>query len=229
MANPFAPLKGTASGKLGPLPVWGWGVILGVLVLGVYYYENNKQKAANAAVVSATTTGDNLAAGLVDNTSTDPTDGLTGLTDQNTGTTSGTLGSSLQTNSQWESSAVSWLSGHGYSPLVAQSALEAYLNGTLDNSNTNYVGAVNAAIQNFGLPPEGTFSSPSATDPGTTPAPTGALSNGWYLINGGADTGAYYQVTNGVRRNMGATAWKKAGSPALTTITTAQLAAGSKA
>lgn len=226
MANPFAALKGTTKGKLGPLPIWAWGVILGVIVLGAYYYEANKKKAAGAAVVSATTSGDNLAAGLNDNTSVDPTDGLTGLDSSGgLGTSSGTVAGS-QTNAAWEASAVAWLSSHGYTPLVAQSALEAYLGGTLDSTNSNYVAAVNAAVQNFGLPPEGTFSAPTVTD---APATGGKLGDGWYLINGGEDTGAYYQVTNGVRRSQGANGWKAAGSPALSTITSDALGAGSSA
>lgn len=212
--RPTKGLFGGIKSKLGPFPVWVWGLFVGVIVVAYLYYRNNSAKAAAAA--NTTVSGDTLSSGLVDNTSTDPTDGLTGLDD---GTSTATTPTADATNSSWEASAVAWLGSHGYSPLVAQNAIENYLSGTLDATDASAVAAVNAAVQNFGLPPEGTFAIPQVTSAATTTTTTGV--GQWYLLAGVKND--YYLVTNGVRVGKSAAQYKAAGSPPVSTISAANL------
>lgn len=210
--------------KLGPLPVWVWGVLVGVVILGVVYYRRAEAKtaAADTTANGVSVSGEDLTSDLAGAAS----DGTTGAsaTDGTDLTTSSTVG---QTNASWESDALAWLSSHGFSPLVAQNALETYLEGTLSSTDSAAVGAVNAAIQNFGLPPEGVFATPTVTS--TTPttvtgggpaAVTEPGSGTWYLLNG---TTSYITLSKGVKTYHTKAQWQAAGSPVVLPISAANL------
>lgn len=208
--------------KLGPFPVWVWGVIVGGIILVVVYYRNNAAKAAAAGTDTSgvTVSGEDLTAALG---ATD--DGTTDTTDDTTDATSSTtLGS---TNTTWESSAVAWLSSHGYSPLTAQNAVENYLNGTLSSTDAGANSAVNAAITNYGLPPDGVFGIPAvpvvSTPVTTTTTPPATAVSTWYQLNGAPGHQTIYKVTSGKRVSQSSAQWKAAGSPHLTAISAANL------
>lgn len=203
--------------KLGPFPVWVWGVIVGGIVLIVVYYRNNAAKAAAAGTDASgvTVSGEDLTAALGATGSGD-----SGATTAPDATTSSSLGS---TNTTWESSAVAWLASHGFSPLTAQNAIENYLNGTLSATDPSANAAVNAAITNYGLPPEGVFGIP-AIPVVTTPAPaTTTAASAWYQLSGAPGHQTIYKVSSGKRVSQSSAQWKAAGSPHLTTISAANL------
>lgn len=204
--------------KLGPFPVWVWGVLVGAIVLVVVYYRNNAAKAAAAGTDTSgvAVSGEDLTAALGATGSSDTTDTTDPATDA---TSSTTLGS---TNTTWESSAVAWLSSHGFSPLTAQNAIENYLNGTLSSTDASANSAVNAAITNYGLPPEGVFGIP-AIPVVSTPAVTTSTASTWYQLAGAPGHQTIYKVTAGKRVAQTSAQYKAAGSPPISTISAANL------
>lgn len=144
--------------KLGPLPVWAWGVLLGVVLIAAVWWQSHN--AASTATPTATpetvpddVTGTGLSAAGSDST------------------TVGATGTTLLTNALWEAQALADLAGSGVSPLTAQVALENYLNGTALSPTQQ--GIVNTVLTALGAPPEGVAGTPILSAPpvtgGTTP------------------------------------------------------------
>jgi len=138
--------------KWGKLPVWGWGVIVGIAILIGYYYYSNHKKATAAGAQAANISTDSLAG-------TPAGGGGSGSSDT----------ASIETNTSWRQKAVTLLVGKGVPPLDAQTALDNYLQGnTLTPIQAGYV---NQAITALGLPPDGTLGIPSISNPTTATTP----------------------------------------------------------
>lgn len=143
--------------KIGPLPVWAYGAILGVGLIAYMWWSSNS--AASSATTTATT-----------ETVPDDVSG-TGLSAASDDTSSdvGATGTTLLTNALWEAQALADLAGSGVSPLTAQVALENYLNGVALTSQQQSI--VNTVLTAIGPPPEGVAGTPILTAPtggGTT-------------------------------------------------------------
>lgn len=167
--------------KIGPLPAYMWGLILGGLLLAYMWWSRRKSAAAGAAQV-VTTTGTPF--------DVPSTGGLSPAGGVSTGTdTTGTSGSSpWGTNALWEASALAALSGSGVSPLAAQIALEKYLNGVSLSTADQQI--VNLALSKQGAPPNG-LTGPPVLDPvpstsggGTTTTPPPAHGSSYVVRPG---------------------------------------------
>jgi LysM repeat protein len=162
--------------ELRGIPTWGWGVIAGTAALGGLWWYRKREAAATPAATATGTETD--VSGLTDDQllSAESGGGDAGTTSATTSSTSSTL----STNQLWETQAVGSLSSQGYSPIEAQSAIEAYLGGGTLDSEAQLI--VNAAISAFGIPPEGIaapvtttssiISVAPVTEPTVTPVPS---------------------------------------------------------
>lgn len=171
--------------KAGPLPVWAWSLIVGlVLAIGIYYVRGKSQ--INNANIDPTAQVPTDPYAAFANYSAAPT---TAPTDQ------GSSGS-YETNQSWLAKGVALITGKNLgTALDAQNALTAYMNngGTLTAAQTKLV---NSVLQALGLPPEGVYGNPSGTNPAppvTTPPPTGGGTK--------PPTPAKKQVRNYIRSN----------------------------
>lgn len=144
--------------KVGPMPVWGWGLI----VVGIYYwYTHYGPGAASAATTASTTAAATASPPQQDLFVTQPQYG----------------GSMYKTNAQWEVAAVNYLTGQGVTPSLASSAIYTYIQG--GSLTAQQQGYVNLAIEGIGAPPSipkaGPAPSPAPTpQPGGTPVPAPA-------------------------------------------------------
>lgn len=140
--------------KAGPLPVWTWAVIVGLILALIMYYLRGRSQVNNVSASTdpnATVSTDPYAAFA--NYSAAPTTQPT--TDQ------GASGS-YETNQSWLAKAVTYLATKGILPLDAQSALNAYLSGggTLTYQQSQIV---NQALNQFGLPPDQVYGNPTSS------------------------------------------------------------------
>ena len=137
--------------KIGPLPAYVWGGLIGLVLVGYLYMRSSKAKVAGATPVSPA--GSN------------PLDGAftPGTTSGGGGALSNPSGS-LINNAVWLTQGVAYLTGKGNSPLAAQQALSRYLNG--DTLSSTDSALVNVWVAKQGTPPEG------------NPTPTGSTSTG---------------------------------------------------
>lgn len=154
-----------AGKKLGPLPVWAWGAVLGLGVVAYMYFKNRSSASA------APTTND---AGATSGGSVTPdlTANDLGTVGDYTGQSSnGTSVGSTLDNAAWETQAVAYMVTQGKNPLTTQQAIDAYLNGSPLSWTQQQI--ITAVVGKFGLPPQGVASdSPLAPPPATpTPAP----------------------------------------------------------
>ena len=176
--------------KLGKLPVYAWGIIGGVVLLGGYYVFHAKKAArtpnvaANPDTSSSTVTGsmgtNNV--GLADTSQTDsalyPTIGTpnTTITDTNS------LGNvSHETNLSWLNRAISYATRTGHTAGGSQIALEKYLAGQPLNVDEQDV--ISKVLSSLGNAPEGApaivkmaqtvkaAATPKTTVPAATPTP----------------------------------------------------------
>jgi len=184
--------------KAGPLPVWGWGVLLAAVFV-IYLSRKRASAAANVAAVTSN--------GPVDPTLTssagsngDPTQSpfpngpMASYLSQSPTNTAYPVGMTAQgvpgpvTNGQWSRLALDFILSHGGAPIEASSALAKYLGSgardsegnagpiaTLSRSEQAYI---NEALQAFGAPPEGMISAgmapvpaPAAHHPAPAPNP----------------------------------------------------------
>lgn len=149
-------------GKLGPLPVWAWGVIVGlVLVAGVFIYGRRNQSDGSAAIQG---------------TAIDPqgyqTAGITGGSAQATDTATQT--GDYRSNASWLADAAADVAQFtGGSPTAIYAALQKFIYGeTLSSQERKYV---DTAVSRTGTPPEGTYgiSSTQVRSLGYAAVPTG--------------------------------------------------------
>lgn len=140
--------------KIGPLPVWAWGLLIGGAAVAYMMWTN--RRAGSAGNVSAPADSTSAGSDAIDGAFTPgTTSGGGGLTEDQQDNLADS-GSIFQNNQTWEAKAVAWLSSQGASPLAAQRALEQYLNGEAitQDYRTKYV---DPAVGHFGLPPDGTL------------------------------------------------------------------------
>lgn len=150
-------LTGSLGHKLGPLPVWVWGLVGGLAFGAVYYVHKKKADAAKLA----STQNSGSAFGSTDSSSNGGNAGELATTGGSAG-----MGGANQSLAQWAANAVNWLIGQGTSPSDATNALSAYINGaTLTPDQTTLV---NQALANFGAPPSGILPVNTASTPAAT-------------------------------------------------------------
>ena len=136
----------TLKQKAGPLPVWAWGAIIGVLIVGATYYFRSRTAGAAATADPGSLVaypdvegGTGLSAGST-------VTNADGSTDDDDG--------GFYSNSSWLAAAVAWCVGQAMNPLTVQRALQKYLDGAdLTEAESNIV---NIVVKRFGLPPTGT-------------------------------------------------------------------------
>lgn len=158
-----------AGKKLGPLPVWGWGALLGLAVVGYMYYKNRTSSPAAAAPATNNAGADTGGSVTPDLTAND-----LGTVGDYTGQVTGTpTAGSVTDNATWEVQAVAWMVTQGKNPLSVQQALDAYLNGTPLSWTQQQL--VTAVVSKYGLPPQGVSSdsplAPAPTEPKPKPVP----------------------------------------------------------
>jgi LysM repeat protein len=178
-------------GKLGPLPVWGWGLIGGVVIGGYMYYRKRK-----AAAATANTNAGSQYSGTNDS-SNGGSAGELATTQGNAASGSNVTG----TLAGWASQAVNWLIGQGSNPTDASNAISAYINGqTLTPAQETMV---NNSLTEFGAPPSGVLPVNVATTTTTsTPVTTPDLSQSAYQAGPGAGLWASYQANIGSAANQ---------------------------
>jgi hypothetical protein len=158
-----ADLIETQTAKLGKLPVYAWGIIGGVVVLGAYYVFHSKKNArtpnvsANPDLSSSTVTGsmgtNNV--GLADTSQTDanlyPVVGTPNTTITDGGNALGNQ--THETNLSWLNRGINYASTTGNTTLGTTTALQKYLAG--QPLNTDEQGVVAKVINHLGTAPEG--------------------------------------------------------------------------
>lgn len=161
--------------KLGPLPVWAWGVAVAAVYLLVV-----KRKGAAGTVGGSTDPAGNSGAidpatGYVYGSSQDTSALGAQSSAGSSGTVSGSGGSTIAgqyaTNDQWQRAAINFLVGLGIDPTEANNAIGTFLASQPLTSAQQ--ADVNIAIQSLGAPPTppqpGNSSGPIAQpSPGTT-------------------------------------------------------------
>lgn len=176
---------GQLKGKLGPLPVWGWGLIGGGLVGGYMYYRKRK------AAATANTNAGSQYSGL-NSSSNGGSAGELSTTNGQASSGSNVTGSLAG----WAAQAVNWLIGQGSNPTDASNAISAYINGqTLTPAQET---SVNSALTEFGAPPSGVLPiNVSNTSTTTPPTPAPDLSQSAYQAGSGSGLWAAYQQNIG--------------------------------
>ena len=177
--------------KLGKLPVYAWGIIGGVVLLGGYYVYHAKKAArtpnvaANPDTSSSTVTGSmgTNTVGLADTSQTDSALYPVVGTPNTTITDTNALGDQThETNLTWLNRAISYATRTGHTAGGSRIALEKYLAGQPLNVDEQDV--ISKVLSNLGNAPEGApaivkmaqtvkaAATPNATVPAATTAPT---------------------------------------------------------
>jgi hypothetical protein len=149
---------GNLTKKIGPFPVWVYGVLIGGAF--VLWYWVSQRDAGSSAVADAVSEGD---LGTVETPSGDfsvvpvmpPSDGVV----------------DEHTNLEWSIQALNAVTGTGVSLIAAQTAISKYLNGEKLTSSEGSV--INTILSKIGPPPEG------VSTPDVTPAPPGPGATNW--------------------------------------------------
>lgn len=136
----------TFKGKLGPLPVWAWGAIVGVIAVAYIWYSGRSDNGASDGVQAASD-----AVGTGADAAFDAIDGAFKPTASGSSLNTGDAEETADSNTAWGMRAVQHLIGLGTAPITAQQAVTAYLNG--DPMTTEQQALVNAAIGAVGQPP----------------------------------------------------------------------------
>lgn len=167
MSDIDAPHGRGLTGKLGPLPVWAWGGILGVVVLGVYLF---RQRASGSTTAPDSTDGSALdAIGYA-------TGGL-GKPAADTDNASSNASGSPTDSTSWISGAATAVAAQSTASAAAVLAtLQRYVyqGGSFTAQEQKWI---DTAINLKGAPPQGTngdvtFQKPTTSTPvTTTPAP----------------------------------------------------------
>lgn len=168
--------------KLGPLPLWGWALIL---VAGVYIYYHFFSGSGNVATpaVGGATTG---------NTQTSSPMGMPSF--------GAPAAPSFSDNQSWQNAAISEASQFNASPLDVQNATTDYLGGS--NLTPSQGALINRILGGLGAAPLGTSGVSAVVSP---PAPTPqtvapSVKQGYPLPTGRNDTLVWIKGLAGVRR-----------------------------
>ena len=171
--------------KAGPLPIWVWAVMTGLLLALIMFYLRGRSQVNNTQNPNATVSTDPYAAFA--NYSAAPTTQPT--TDQ------GASGS-YETNQSWIAKAVAWLtSTQNVTGLDAQNALTAYTTGGAPLTPTQ-TDIVNRALNQFGLPPEPVYGNPSGTSGSAHPTVQSYIRNPNNSISAVFNNGTKGEFTN---------------------------------
>ena len=168
-------IKESLTQKVGPLPAYGWGVILGGGYV-FYRYRKAKQAAAAGAANSTVVDTQGPAFGLSQD-SASPWGSGNSAGGSGTGSSvvspTTTTGQS-QTNVDWGTLAENWAIAMGFNPTDAATAIGSYLYGTGQQLNATQSSILQQALHQFGTPPEGVIIPPpvTAVPPLQQPAPS---------------------------------------------------------
>jgi hypothetical protein len=158
-------IKESLTQKVGPLPAYGWGLILGGGYVGYRYWKAKQAAAASAAsptsVVDTQGTGFGLSQDAASPWGNAGGGGSSVVNPTGTGTT--TTGS--QTNVDWGNMAENWAIAMGFNPTDAATAIGSYLYGTGQALNSTQSGILQQVLRQFGTPPEGIIIPPPVTAP----------------------------------------------------------------
>lgn len=135
---------GSLTHKLGPLPVYAWGLIGAGIFVGYYVYKKRTSSSGDSATGSA---ADLLAGGSTDGGSGTGELATTG------GSSTGNGGSDSPSLAQWGANVSNWLAGQGATPQDADNAISAYINGQTLTADQETL--VNKGLAQFGAPPSG--------------------------------------------------------------------------
>lgn len=128
--------------KLGPLPIWGWALVLAAVAfiwvrfMGKGSSSSSTGSSSSQALPNVMTTGGYLP----------PTSG--------SGSTGSGSAGAFTDNQSWENAAMQQASAYGSTPVDIQGALSNFLNG--DPLSSDQSSIVNKVVQALGAPPTGT-------------------------------------------------------------------------
>lgn len=144
--------------KLGPLPIWAWGVIVGVAgLLGYYLFNRNKDIKSTANTVTP-----DVYAGA---------DSGLGLA-YPSGQVTSVISDGVETNQSWIAKSVRYLSEQGYNSADAQAWLQSYVSG-IPIVGARAKAAVQEALDRFGTAPDTSAGIPTfVPDPAEPSTPT---------------------------------------------------------
>ena len=154
--------------KIGPLPVWVWGLALGGVIV-VWMYVKKSSPSSTQTVGTAADTSQ-LATDTASLGSSYPIDPLSASSNYGF-----QAGPDTMNNQTWEAAAIGSADTFGLKPLGVQSAVDKYLNGETLNSAEQ--SAIDKILGVLGPPPESILGSVngdvSILQPAApTPAPT---------------------------------------------------------
>jgi hypothetical protein len=157
----------TLGEKAGPLPVWGWGVILGALSLGFMWWTNHNASVPVAGdptfPTQRTVGGGEFPDPLGPGVPLSPSNG-----DPNTGTPS-----PYESNLMYTAKVTQGLVAKGKSPLTVATTLQTWLYGSATfAAGSDGAAIVEQAIRDYGYPPEGTTNPLTIGPKVVTPPPT---------------------------------------------------------
>ena len=131
--------------RVGPLPIWLWGLLLGGAVVAYMYVRQSQTNTAAAATGTGSTSALNALGAA------NPQDPLT--SSGNYGMMGATSTTGTPTNQSWQAAGIANANTWGISDIGMQSALQNYLAGMpLNSAEQN---AVNKVLGTVGPPPEG--------------------------------------------------------------------------
>lgn len=150
------PLSERMTARLGPLPVWAWGVIVGGLVVAYLYFARWREGASTAPTETAGTASslDKWAAGYLGQGG-----GVVPVPEADSEDAPAT--GSGATNWAWLAQGVRIGQTLGFTPTEIQGALQAYLDGGTTNERGKTI--VDAIVSQLGVPPDGTYGTLTVT------------------------------------------------------------------
>ena len=168
--------------KLGPLPVWAWGLLGGGAVAGVFWFNQLRDKNGETITdgsddSQADTSGDFQLPG-----SSDLLDWGYRPSGITSGGSSTPVETSVDTNSAWGIRAIAALIGKGVSPIAAQTAINKYLAG--EEITSDQAKLIDQAVKEVGQPPEGGLIPNVKVPTPTAPAPAATIKSYVRLANG---------------------------------------------
>lgn len=201
----FGEVEHTLSEKKGPMPVWAYGVLIGVVMIYLMHRRGTAATstaapadASTVAASDATTDGsgvystDQTAGVLSSYLAGDPTN-----TAQNVGIGSSGLPGPV-TNQQWARVVADYLNGLGDNPSLVANALSKYLSGTLLSPAETSV--IDQALTYGGTPPEGVIPvNGTQANPDPTPVPPSTNPPGVTGVTGGFTGGVGDHVSTGTK------------------------------
>lgn len=160
--------------KIGPLPAVAWAGMAGGTFV-VYRYIKARQQAASGATTGQVVDTQSEGFGLSQDSATPwGSTGGGGTSGGSSVVTPTTTGGAPQTNVDWGTLAENWGIGQGFNPTDVATALGSYLYGTGQTLNSTQSAILQAALHQFGGPPEGIIIPPPTTSapPIVTVAPS---------------------------------------------------------